>query len=56
MRKFLAPPYNSQRAVFASPLSAFFSFVVADAQTMELIYVYHVIEAVDKANYRVEIT
>ena len=23
-RKFLAPPYYSQRAVFASPLSAFF--------------------------------
>jgi len=25
-RKLLAPPYNSQRAVFASPLSAFFTY------------------------------
>jgi len=31
-RKFLAPPYCSQRAVFASPLSAFFiSFLPVNA-------------------------
>ena len=30
-RKFLAPPYHSQHAVFASPLSAFFIVLVVDS-------------------------
>jgi len=40
--KFLAPPYYSQRAVFASPLSAFFiSVVIRILTTLELWLMFH---------------
>ena len=38
MRKFLAPPYYSQRAVFASPLSAFFIQILNEHVNHYLIF------------------